>query len=163
MGGKESDKFLALLLGSRLPTALSRTLLGFAHAVFLTHRVDCRGVLIKLPVGDGIDAVLEGDKTELDKRLHGLPEGRDGLLGDCGQHLVGIGNLVAEHEPAAAPALHREGLQAVEDRVNRVRIIHRVDEHGFLRIEELRIVPAPCPLELHRYPSGVFASRSASE
>ena len=44
-------------------------------AVFLTHRVDCRCVLVVFPVCNGIDAVLKGDKAEVDERLHGLTEG----------------------------------------------------------------------------------------
>ena len=110
MGGKESDKFLALLLGSRLPTALSRTLFRLAHAVSLAHRVNCRGVLVELPVRDGVDAILVDDKAELHERLHALPKGGNGLLSDRSKHLVGVGNAFVEKELPGAAAFHRKRL-----------------------------------------------------
>ena len=107
--GKVCDHFILLQLTGSL-SVLTGTLRSLAHTVSLAHRVDCRDVLVELPVRDGVDAILADDKAELHERLHALPKGGNGLLGDRSKHLVGVGNAFVEKELPGAAAFHRKRL-----------------------------------------------------
>ena len=91
-------------------SVLRHHLRSLAHAVSLAHCVDCRDVLVELPVRDGVDAILADDKAELYERLHALPKGGNGLLSDRSKHLVGVGNAFVEKELPGAAAFHRKRL-----------------------------------------------------
>ena len=109
MLGKVCEHFILLHLTGSL-SVLTGALRSLAHAVSLAHCVDCRDVLVELPVRDGVDAILADDKAELYERLHALPKGGNGLLSDRSKHLVGVGNAFVEKELPGAAAFHRKRL-----------------------------------------------------
>ena len=61
MLGKVCEHFILLHLTGSL-SVLTGALRSLAHAVSLAHCVDCRDVLVELPVRDGVDAILADDK-----------------------------------------------------------------------------------------------------
>ncbi len=64
MLGKVCEHFILLHLTGSL-SVLTGALRSLAHAVSLAHRVDCRDVLVELPVRDGVDAGIIGDFLDI--------------------------------------------------------------------------------------------------